>query len=155
VLRGEDPAYFGPRQDVWFQTGTTAGRVVFTAQLGEHRQQATLTMNPQPVAIASLEATRRNGSIEVSLTGFDNTRSASQIAFTFFDPAGQILAPGRISIDATGEFRRFFESSTLGGTFALRAAFPVIGEASTVAALAVELTNSAGVTRSERASVRP
>ena len=155
VLRGEEFVWFGPRQEVWLQTGTTAGRIVVTVHLGDHAERATLTIGPMPVVIDSLKVARGASSLEISLTGFDNTRTASRIVFSFFDAAGQLPAPGRIAMEAAGEFRKYFESSMLGGTFALRAAFPVTGDASGITEAEVEITNSAGVTRSQRVAIRP
>ncbi|MBM3745163.1 MAG: choice-of-anchor D domain-containing protein [Acidobacteria bacterium] len=155
VAAGQDIGLFNQLQEIGLQTGTTAGRITITALLGEHREQAILDIRPLTVVIDSLKATRGSFNLEVSVSGFDNTRSVGQVAFSFFDTAGQILAPGRIAIDAAGEFRRYFESSSLGGVFALRAGFPVTGEVSAVAAVEVEITNSAGVTRSERVALRP
>jgi len=88
AVRGDDMVWFGPRQDVWFQTGTTAGRIVATVRLGDHSEQAALTLAPMPPVLRSLKAARGASSVEVSLAGFDNTRSASQVAFSFFDAAG-------------------------------------------------------------------
>ena len=155
VSQGEDTARFGSERGVWLQTGTTAGRIGITVKLCGQEAWAGLEPKPAPVVIDSLKVTRANGNLEVSLTGFDNTRSASQVAFSFFDPAGQLVAPGRIALDAAAEFQNFYESSKLGGTFTLRAAFPVTGDASAIAAVEVEITNSVGVTRSERTPVRP
>jgi len=155
VLPGEEATWFGPRQDIWFQTGTTAGRITVTVSLGEHREQAVLDIPPAPVVITSLTAKRANSGLEVSLWGIDNTRTGSQIVFSFFDAAGQLVAPGHISLNAAGAFRNYYESSVLGGTFALRAAFPVTGDASVLAGAEVEITNAAGVTRSERVPITP
>jgi len=155
VAAGQDIGLFNQLHEIWIQTGTTAGRITVTAVLGEHREQAILDMRPLPVVIDSLKATRGSSSLEVNFSGFDNTRSSGQVAFSFFDAAGQTLAPGRIAIDAAGEFSRYFETSNLGGVFTLRAGFPVTGDVSAVAAVEVEITNSAGVTRSERVALRP
>jgi hypothetical protein len=154
VARGNDIALFGQAQEVWIQTGATAGRITITAVLGDHREQAILDIRPSPVVIDSLKATRGSFSLEVEMAGFDNTRSAGQVVFSFYNTAGQALTPGRITIDAASEFRRHFEASNLGGVFALRAGFPVTGDVSAVAAVEVEITNSVGVTRSERVAVR-
>lgn len=153
VARGEEAALFDSRPHLEFQTGTTAGRILLTARLGDHLEQAVLTISPMPVLIDSLKATRGESSLEVSLAGFDNTHSASQVAFTFFDPAGRAVAPGRIVIEAATQFRQHFETSGLGGLFSLRAAFPVTGDAAGIAAAEVEITNAAGVTRSGQVSV--
>jgi hypothetical protein len=63
------------------------------------------------------------------------------------------VAPGRIVVDAASEFRRYFETSSVGGLFELRAAFPVTGDAASIAELEVEITNALGVARSGRVPV--
>ena len=65
------------------------------------------------------------------MTGFDNTRSAGPITYTFYDTAGNALAP--ISVDYTADFASFFAGSDQGGAFALRSVFPVTGDASKIA----------------------
>jgi hypothetical protein len=155
VSQGDDTARFGAERGVWVQTGTTIGRIGITVKLCGQEAWVGLEPRPAPVVIDSLKASRVNGNLEVTITGFDNTRSASQLVFSFFDSDGRLVAPGRISLEAGAEFQRFYESSKQGGTFMLRAGFPVAGDASGIAAVEVEITNSAGVTRSERTPLGP
>lgn len=152
VEPGEQAARFGGGAEAIMQTGTTAGRLILTVQLGGQVAESVIVLASQPVVIDTVRAARNAGGVEVNVTAFDNTRSASQIAFTFYDREGRVLEPGTISADATGEFRRYFESSTLGGVFALRAQFPVSGEAGRIAAVEVEVRNAVGATRSARTS---
>ena len=72
------------------------------------------------------------------------------LAFTFFDSAGRTIQPGVLRVDASADFKRYFQSGAAGGMFALRATFPVSGDATQVAAVEVEITNSAGITRTQR-----
>lgn len=133
-----------------FQTGTTAGTLTFTVQLGGATDRQTVTIPAAPVGIAATQAARSPGSIEVRVTGFDNTRTVGALTFTFYDAAGSPVVPGTIRADATADFARYFQTSDLGGVFLLRALFPVTGDASGINAFEVQLTNSAGTAKTAR-----
>jgi hypothetical protein len=130
-----------------FQTGTTAGTVTFSVQLGAAADSQSVTISPAAAGIAAVQGVRSSGSIEVRVTGFDNTRSLGPLAFTFYDPAGAAIAPGAIRTDSTNDFAAFFQTSDAGGTFLLRAVFPVAGNVSGIASFDVALTNSAGTSK--------
>ena len=91
-----------------FQTGTTAGALVFTVQLGGSTDRQTIAIPPAAVGVTAAQAVRQTGSIEAQVTGFDNTRSAAALTFTFFDAAGNALAPGAIQADASAAFASLF-----------------------------------------------
>lgn len=150
VATGASAAGFGGREEIVMQTGTTAGRLTLTARLGEHVEQATLVLAPLPVQVDSARLARTANGLELALAGFDNTRSVSRVVFTFYGADGRVLEPGPIAVDLAAEFRRYFESSALGGMFALRAVFPVTGDAGAVAGVEVEMTNSVAATRTSR-----
>ncbi|HLK49567.1 MAG TPA: hypothetical protein VKT49_15600 [Bryobacteraceae bacterium] len=133
-----------------FQTGTTAGVLTLTAQIGSASAQAIIAIGRAPVALTTLEAARSAGSLEVRLTGFDNTRTAGPVAFTFFDRAGNPIAPGPIRTDSAPAFQQYYRTSDLGGIFLIRAVFPVLGDASQVAAFEVSVGNSEGTMLSAR-----
>jgi hypothetical protein len=145
VQRGEDLARFGASTEITFQTGTTAGTIVFTVLLGAHTEQASLQLAAMPVAIDSASAVRRTGSLEVTVNGFDNSRTAGPLVFKFLDRSGQVLVP--IRVDGAAAFARHFETANAGGLFALRAVFPVTGNASVVDSVDVELVNAVGTAR--------
>jgi hypothetical protein len=130
-----------------FQTGTTAGTLTFTVQLGSATDSQSLTIPPAVAGITAVQGLRASGSIELRVTGFDNTRSLGQLAFTFYDPAGSAIAPGAIRTDSSQDFAAFFQASDAGGVFLLRAVFPVTGNASGIASFDVALTNSAGTAK--------
>jgi len=88
--------------------------------------------------------------LEIRITGFDNTRSLGSLSFTFYDAAGNAIAPGAIRADATKDFAGYFAGSGLGGIFLLRATFPVNGNTSGVASCEATLTNSAGTAKTQR-----
>jgi len=90
--------------------------------------------------------------IELQINGWDNTRSASQLVFTFFNSSGATIAPGNIAVNAASAFQGYFPGSDLGGVFGLTAFFPVTGDADDVVAAVVQLTNSAGAAQTDQIS---
>ncbi len=147
IAAGDTVARFGAADAADFQTGSTAGRITFTAELRSYREQLTLDLARAPVEFDSAEARRASASAEVTLSAFDNTRSATELGFTFFDMGGRMIGRSAIRVDATADFRRYFDSSTLGGAFSLRAVFPVRGAVSSIGSVDVEVVNSQGTAR--------
>ena len=150
VSPGDDRAYFGDQPGAAFQTGTTAGTLVFTEQLGTTADQQAINLPPAPVAISAVQAARGGAGLEVRVTGFDNARTAGPLSFTFYDRAGTAIPPGAIRADSSTEFGRYFQISDAGGLFQLRASFPVTGDAQGIDAVEVEMQNSAGAAKSAR-----
>jgi hypothetical protein len=150
ISAGATMAAFGAQPSMAFQTGTTAGTIVFTLTLPNGTQTASLTIPPAAINFDTSSGVRRVNDLDVSLTGFDNTYSASQLAFTFYDKNGVTMQPGVIRVDATANFRLYFAASQVGGAFALLATFPVSGDATQVAGVDVQIVNSAGVAKTQR-----
>lgn len=138
---------------ITFQTGTTAGTLTFTLSIpnkADYKQSFTIA--PTTVQIVSGTAVRKSPNLIVTLTGFDNTYSAGQMTFSFLDSSGKVLTATPVSIDATSKFHAyFFPSSSVGGAFSMQAQFPVTGDVTTVASVAVGLTNSAGTVTTTQA----
>jgi hypothetical protein len=87
--------------------------------------------------------------LTVNVTGFDNTRSAGLLTFTFYDASGNAIPPGAIAYESAVAFSTYFVGSGEGGQFALSAYFPVLGgNPSQVSAFTVQLANSVGTTPS-------
>jgi len=128
-----------------FQTGSTAGTVLFTVALGGDSTQASFPIAPAPVSMDTILLNTGPGAITLDVSGWDNTRSASQVSFTFLDSGGNILGGGPISADVSSDFEEYFQNPPLGGEFELRAAFVVTGDTSQVNSVTVQFTNSAGV----------
>lgn len=147
IAEGEDTARFGGEPEIVFQTGTTAGTIIFTATLGADTEQATFQLAPSVVSMDSIRGTRAASELRVAVTAFDNTRSTSRVKFRFLDSAARALGSGEVSADVSALFGQYFEHPELGGMFVLRAAFPVTGDTSQVDAVEVELVNSAGASR--------
>ena len=150
VEEGDTEVRFGAHPYLDFQTGSTAGTVVFTLDAPGFRERATVAIAPAPAAATSARASRAASSVEVVITGLDNTRTASQVTFTFYGKNGVTLPPGAIPVDCAPVFRQYFDKSGLGGVFLLRAVFPVSGDAGQIESVEAEITNSAGTGRTAR-----
>jgi hypothetical protein len=147
---GDTLARFGSQSSIAFQTGSTAGTIVFTLNLPNATQQITFPISRAPVILDTAGAVRRVGNLDVSVTGLDNTYSASQLAFTFYDKNGTTIQPGVMRVDATSDFRLYFTASQVGGQFAMLATFPVSGDVGVVTGFDVQITNSAGATKTQK-----
>ncbi len=154
VSKGETVARFAGSADAEFQTGTVAGNITFTVILGPHQEQLIAEVPRAPVVLDNARSTRAASGIEVRLTGYDTSRSASILSFTFFDLEGHTVQPGMLQADASREFQQYFESTTLGSVFALRAVFPVQGDSSQIGSVDVELANSLGTTRTGKMAIQ-
>ncbi|HEU0139288.1 MAG TPA: choice-of-anchor D domain-containing protein, partial [Bryobacteraceae bacterium] len=142
VAQGETRATFpGGETETVLQTGTTAGTI--TLQIVSNSDTLSIAIPASPVVVDMARGTRTASGLDIELTGFDNTRSVSQLRFQFFDRNGRAIGSGPVSVDAGADFRSFFDASALGGVFSLRASFPVSGDASQIAGAEVELVNSA------------
>ena len=150
VSPGDTQGHFGAQLTAPFQTGTTAGALVFTVQLGGVTAQQTITILPATVGITLVQGVRSATGVQVQVTGFDNTHTAGPLTFTFFDAAGNAIAPGAISTNATASFASYFQNSGLGGVFLLTAVFPVTGSPSQIAAFQVQIANSVGTAQTAR-----
>ena len=137
-----------------FQTGTTAGTLIFSVVLGSASDSLAVPIPALPPALTQVEAARTGTGMEVDVSGWDNTHSVSRLEFTFYDAAGNPVAPGALRVDASAEFAHFYAVSDVGGSFALRAAFPVVGDATQLAAVEVSFGNLTGTTKTARIPIR-
>ena len=154
--QGDTTATMGAARSVSFQTGTTAGSLTFSTILQNVTAQAVSKIQPDFIHVDSTISNRPNDvTLRVQVAGYDNSKSASQLAFTFYDATGAAIQPGRITYNATTDFSQFFAQSPAGGLFSVAANFPVTGSALKVSAVDVELTNSAGTTKLPRVQFAP
>ncbi len=169
ISPGDTTAMFdGGQSDLAFQTGATAGTITFTLTLTGNSTpaaQATLTIGPAPVNIQSATSIRLlggvivngepagvpvGGEVDISISASDNTYSASELAFTFFDQSGATIQPGTVQVDATADFQSYFAATATGGAFALLAKFQVTGDVTQIISTEIAITNSAGTTTTQR-----
>lgn len=153
VTSGQNAARFGDQPEAVLQTGTTAGTIVLTARLGIHTEKLELVVPPGPVVVDSTRAIRGASSLELQISGFDASRTASRVTFTFYDREGKVVHPGAIPVEAGQAFRQYFEASDFGGLFLLRAVFPVIGNGLRIVSYEIEMMNGHGSARVSRTAI--
>ena len=144
LTAGESVARFMGHPGIVFQTGTTASTLTFTAATGDGTQltSQSFTISPATVGIDLVRLEAAAGGVLVTVDGFDNTRTASTLSFTFYDTANrQIGQP--IPVDATAQFHSYFPNAGTG-SFGLKQAFNVTGDVSAIGSVAVSVTNSQG-----------
>jgi hypothetical protein len=150
IAKGASSATIGGQSSMAFQTGTTTGTITFTLTLESNApQQSTLTIPASPVNLDTATAVRLLGSLNVAFAGFDNTYTASQLAFTFYDLKGNALPQGVIDVNAGTDFQQYFSTTQAGGMFQLLATFPVSGDTSQIGSVTAQITNSAGATTTQ------
>ena len=150
ISAGDSIAKFGTQPDLAFQTGTTAGSIVFSLTLSNSSDLYTLPIAPAIVGIDTATGDRRVNDLDVNLAGFDNTHSISQLGFTFYDTKGSVVQPGLIRVVSPPEFKQYFTANQAGGAFTMRASFPVTGDATQISGVDVQVTNSAGTANTQR-----
>jgi hypothetical protein len=131
-----------------FQTGTTAGTIVFTTKnfVNTAPYTQSFTIPAAAVQITSGTAARQTPNLVVTVNGYDNTYSTGQLAFAFYDISGNLIQPP-IQYNASSQFHQyFFTNNQYGGAFALQATFPDTSDVTKVGSVAVTLSNSAGQT---------
>jgi hypothetical protein len=146
VAIGATSATIGGQSSMAFQTGTTAGTITFTLTLNKATQQLSLNIPAAPIILDTVTAVRRLGALDVAFSGFDNTYSASQLAFTFYDLTGKAVPQGAIDVDASTPFQQYFSATPAGGSFALLATFLVTGDTTQIGSVTAQVTNSVGTT---------
>jgi hypothetical protein len=141
---------YNGQSQLTFQTGTTAGTITFTlTYLGQQTKTWTIDIPPSLIQITSSQAVRKAPNLVVTLTGYDNTYSADNLTFTFYDTSGRLISSTPLPAYAiANDFHQyFFGPSDVGGAFSLQASFPVAnGNATQVGSVTLSLTNSAGST---------
>ena len=152
VRKGERRAIFGSTPYATLQTGTTSGSAIITFSAANRSNQTYVYFSPMAVQIESIRATRGTNTLEVVLTGFDNTRQVGgDVFFTFYDRNGVSLPAGIYSrVPLADSFTNYFRSSSAGGLFELRTVFPVSGDSSVVSAVEVQIANTVASTKTER-----
>ena len=133
--------------DLTVQTGTTAGTIVFRAEVGGWTETATIDIPPERVVVDKVSAVRKGSMLEFEITGYDNTRTVDGLTFTFYTAKGEAVQPGVIRVNGAAEFQRYFEGATAGGVFTLKAVFPVTGGIGEITSCDVILANGSGSTQ--------
>lgn len=142
---GQLNASFSGQTSVTFQTGTTAGTLHLHALWGYSDQQVDVVLEPSPIVYASIDAKRESNALDVTVNGFDNTRTAGQLSFSFFDSQGAFIGKP-ITADFTELFYQYFYQSeyNAGGMFKMTAHFPVTGGTGQIHSVQLDLINTSG-----------
>lgn len=150
VRTGDKAALFGGQNEVVLQTGTTAGTLRFTAEMSGYKVETAATIAPAPAVLDKLSAFKTTSSLDLTMTGFDNTRSISEMSFTFYDTNGVVVQPGAIRSQVSQLFQDYFRNTAVGGLFSMRAIFPANAPTQSIRYVEVEVTNAAGVAKTQR-----
>jgi hypothetical protein len=154
IAAGATSATIGGKSSMAFQTGTTAGTITFTLTLEDNvPQQTSLTIPPVPIILDTATAVRQLGALDIAFSGFDNTYSASQMVFTFYDLKGNALPQGAIDVNGGASFQQYFATTQAGGSFALLATFPVTGDTSQIGFVTAQISNSIGTTTTQQITI--
>ncbi len=74
----------------------------------------------QPL-FTSVQAVPESPNLIVTVNGYDNTYSAGQLSFTFYDTSGKVIG-SPIGFNAASDFQQlFFVGNTYGGLFSFKA----------------------------------
>jgi len=142
------------------QTGTVAGTITLsvTWQAGGVTLAApaglsqTIQIAPAAPVISAVTASTTSTGFQVLITGYSNTREATQAVIQFTAAAGQTLQTTSAAVPLTDAANTWFQaaaSDPYGGQFILTLPFTVTdGAASAIASVAVTLTNTVGTSNS-------
>ncbi len=149
VAAGAQTATYNGQSAITFQTGTTAGTVTFLVAFPDTPTYSqSFTIAPAAIQLTTVQAIAESPNLIVTMSGYDNTYSAGQLSFTFYDTSGKAIG-SPIQLSAASDFQQlFFTNNTMGGMFSLQASFPVTGNVTQVGSVTAALSNSLGQTTS-------
>jgi hypothetical protein len=147
VAAGGQTATYNGQSAITFQTGTTAGTVTFLVAFPDTPTYSqSFTIAPAAIQLTTVQAIAESPNLIVTMSGFDNTYSAGQLSFTFYDASGKAIG-SPIQFNAAAEFQGlFFTNNTMGGMFSLQGSFPVMGDVTQVGSVTVGVTNQVAQT---------
>ncbi len=146
LAQGAQTATYNKQAAIGFQTGTTAGTITFTLTFPNAAPiTQSYTITPEQIYLTSSQALRQSPNLVITLDGYDNTYTAGQLSFVFYDTNGNQMNANAMAVDATSNFHQyFFTNNAAGGSFSMQASFPVTGDATKIGAVGITMTNSAG-----------
>ena len=154
-----------PASPFALQTGTMAGTITFTVtwQAGGATLPSpaaltqTIQITPAVPVITAVTASTTSSGFQVVITGYSNTREASQALLQFTPASGQTLQTTSVPVSLTNAATTWFQSSSsdqYGGQFILTLPFSVTnGSASAIGSISVQLVNSQGNSTSASATL--
>lgn len=153
VNSGATSAVYSGQSELTFQTGTTAGAILFTLTFPNSQPiTSQITIAPAPVQITQITAVAQDPFLVVTMTGYDNTYTAGSMTFNFYDTSGHVIV-SNMPVNATSNFQQYFSTTTSGGAFSIQLSFPTSGGAtSSVGSVSATMSNSAGASSLSQAS---
>ena len=148
-----------------FQTGTVAGTITLTvswqADGAALAVPAALTqaiqIAPAVPVITAVTATTTSSGFQVVITGYSNTREATQANLQFTPASGQTLQTTSLTVSLTTATSNWFPESVsypYGGQFTLTLPFSVSdGTASAIGSISVQLVNTQGTSTASSATL--
>jgi hypothetical protein len=150
IRAGDESLTWNGDPKIIFQTGTTAGLIRFTIAYDTSTRTLDFPIAAASPHLESARLLRSQSTISLTLTGFDNARSISTLAFTWYHKDGSVIGGAPLVSQVGAIFANFFKNAAGGGGFAATASFPVSGATTNVVAIEIEAVNSAGATRAAR-----
>jgi hypothetical protein len=147
------------------QTGSVAGTITLsvTWQAGGVSLETpaglsqTIQIAPAAPVITAVTASTNSAGLQVLVSGYSNTREATQAVVQFTAAAGQSLQTTSVTVPLTDAANAWFQAASsdqYGGQFVLTLPFTVTGGATgAVGSVSVTLTNTAGTSNSMSASL--
>ena len=92
LASGAQTATYNSQSTITFQTGTTAGSITFAVAFPDTATYTqSFTIPAATAQLTSVQATRESPNLLVTISGYDNTYSAGQLSFTFYDTTGKVI----------------------------------------------------------------
>ena len=156
VRKGVRTALLNGANSATLQTGTTAGSIFLNGEVKDQSIRSFLAIPAAAIQIDATRASRSASTLEVVITGFDNTRTVGGgVYFTFYGRDGSALPEGAYSKgDLATAFKTLFAQSTAGGIFEVKATFPFTGDPSAISGVEVQIANAIASTRTERIKIQ-
>jgi hypothetical protein len=153
VASGATSATYNGQSELTFQTGTTAGTILFTLTfVNKPAITQQITIVPALVQITQITAVPQDPFLVVTMIGYDNTYSSGPMTFNFYDTTGKVIA-SNMAVNATPNFQQYFGSTTSGGAFSIQLSFPTSGGSiSSVGSVSATMSNSVGTSALSQAN---
>ncbi len=152
IPAGSTQAQFSGKSNVAISAGTLAGTITLTATVAGDQPPppttAAINIAATGPVIDSVTLSQSSGGLTVVVTGYTPTREISSGAFSFSAGANASISQPTITVPLSSAFAQWFGNSAsaqFGGEFTLTVPFSVQGNANNVVRVAVNLTNSIGV----------
>lgn len=162
-----EAVFDGGSPQAFFQSGTVAGRIRFSATVTSDLGNVNLTPDPAPEATARIAAaapelrsvrlnTTNNAGFSVFVTGFATSRSLASLSFQLTAAPDQTLDVTSLSADVADTFAVWYngnQSGNFGSQFTATVTFTVDGTLDAIQSISVTAVNELGTSNSVSADL--